>query len=166
MIGEVEVKQHGRQDGEDRSRGLCRRFRRSAVTHHFGCEQQQLLHDLDPHDLVHLSPATQVCLLAFFFFFFPRGLPFAISLVYSLGVYAVSSEGGSGGMDTKPSPWCCGQSCEIAPSPARSQSPSLTPILLIIYRELVVVWWGIVEALRRPTNTSGNHKRTQQACDR
>ena len=47
------------------------------------------------------------------------------------GVYAVSSEGMGGGMDTKPSSWCCGQSCEIAPSPARSQSPSLTPILLI-----------------------------------
>ena len=32
VIGEVEVEQRGRQDGEDRSRRLGRRFRRTAVT--------------------------------------------------------------------------------------------------------------------------------------
>ena len=32
VIGEVEVEQRGRQDGEDRSRRLGRRFHRTAVT--------------------------------------------------------------------------------------------------------------------------------------
>ncbi len=70
VIGEVEVEQHGRQDGEDRSRGLCRWFNQAAVTHQWrlGCEQQQLLQDLDPYDLVHLSPARRVRLFAFFTF--------------------------------------------------------------------------------------------------
>ncbi len=39
------------------------------------CEQQQLLQDLDPYDLVHLSPASHVCLSAFFSFSFPVTFP-------------------------------------------------------------------------------------------